>query len=86
MSTTNSQVYLDQASHSGRVMLKVVPVRLRSGKRFLDTHAVLDDGSEKTIILPAAVKHLHLEGPDEVLALRTIRHDLVQTERNHRLL
>ncbi|KAL0199202.1 hypothetical protein M9458_007742, partial [Cirrhinus mrigala] len=78
VSTTNSQVYLDQASHSGRVMLKVVPVRLRSGKRFLDTHAVLDDGSEKTIILPAAVKHLHLEGPEEVLALRTIRHDLVQ--------
>ncbi|KAL0147788.1 hypothetical protein M9458_056904 [Cirrhinus mrigala] len=78
VSTTNSQVYLDQASHSGRVMLKVVPVRLRSGKRFLDTHAVLDDGSEKTIILPAAVKHLRLEGPEEVLALRTIRHDLVQ--------
>lgn len=77
VSTTNSQVYLDQTSHSGRVMLKVVPVRLRSGKRFLDTHAVLDDGSEKTIILPAAAKHLHLEGPEEVLALRTIRHDLV---------
>ncbi len=50
-------------------MLKVVPVRLRSGKRFLDTHAVLEDGSQKTIILPATVKHLHLKGPEEVLAL-----------------
>ncbi|XP_067219120.1 uncharacterized protein [Chanodichthys erythropterus] len=78
LSTTTSQVYLDQASHSGRVMLKVVPVRLRSGKRFLDTHAVLDDGSERTIILPAAVKHLGLKGSEETLTLRTIRHDLIQ--------
>lgn len=78
LSTANSQVYLDQASHSGIVLLKVVPVRLCSGKRFLDTHAVLDNGSERMIIQPAAVKHLHLEGPEEVLALQKIRHKLVQ--------
>ncbi|XP_052423953.1 uncharacterized protein LOC127966763 [Carassius gibelio] len=34
VSTTNSQVYLDQTCHSGRVMLKVVPVRLAAAKGF----------------------------------------------------
>ncbi len=46
VNTPTTHVYLDQASHSSRVMLEVAPVRLRSGKRFLDTHPVLDEGSE----------------------------------------
>ncbi|XP_073718868.1 uncharacterized protein [Misgurnus anguillicaudatus] len=78
VSTTSSMVYVGQASHSSRVLLKVVPVQLHNGGRTLDTHAVLDDGSERTIILPAAAKHLGLYKEDEVLPLRTIRQDVVK--------
>ncbi len=78
MSTSSSVVFIDQASHSGRVMLKVVPVHLYNGKKTLDTYAVLDNGSERTVILPAAVRHLRLMGKQEILSLRTIRQEIVQ--------
>ncbi|CAL9684695.1 unnamed protein product [Knipowitschia caucasica] len=41
VNTTSSMVFVDQASHSGRVMLKVVPVRIYNGSKYMDTHAVL---------------------------------------------
>ncbi|KAJ8375623.1 hypothetical protein SKAU_G00062030 [Synaphobranchus kaupii] len=44
----------------------------------VDTYAVLDDGSERTMLLPAAAQKLGLGGSPEILALRTIRQD-VQT-------
>lgn len=71
-------VYVGQASHSRRVMLKVIPIQLRNGDKTLDTHAVLDDGSERTILLPAAATHLGLHRDEEVLPLRTIRQDVVK--------
>lgn len=55
LSTASSMMYLDQATHSGRVMLKVVPVTLHNNGRSLSTHAILDDGSERSIIISAAV-------------------------------
>lgn len=58
MNTVPRTVFLDQVSHSGRVMLKVVQVRLHSKGRILDTYAILDDESERTIILPTAVHYL----------------------------
>ncbi|XP_019204872.1 uncharacterized protein LOC109196100 [Oreochromis niloticus] len=78
MCTASSVIYVDHSSHSGRVMLKVVRVQLHNGKKTMDTYAVLDDGSERTIILPAAVKFLGLAPTDETLALRTIRQDVLQ--------
>lgn len=78
VNTPSSKVYVGQASHSGRVMLKVVPVKLHYGKKTLDTHAVLDDGSERTIILPSAAQHLGLQEEEEILPLRTIRQDVVE--------
>lgn len=80
VSTPTNAVHLDHASHSGRVMLKVVPVLLRHGKRTLNTHAVLDDGSERTVILAAAVKHLGLCGEVESLKLKTIRQDVLKLQ------
>lgn len=71
-------VYVGKGNHSSRVMLKVVPVKLHYGGRTLDTHAVLDDGSERTILLPAAAKHLGLQRVEEALPLRTIRQDVVK--------
>ncbi len=80
LSTTPRTSYMDKVSHSGRVMLKVVPIQLCNGKITLNTFAVLDDGSERTVILEAALKHLGLKGTDEVLTLRTIRQDIVQLQ------
>lgn len=71
-------LYLDRPSTSTRVILKVVRVLLRNKDRTLDTYAVLDDGSERTMLLPEAVDRLGLQGKQEDLVLRTIRQD-VQT-------
>ena len=78
VSTSPSMVYVGKGNHSSRVMLKVVPVKLHYGGRTLDTHAVLDDGSERTILLPAAAKHLGLHRVEKALPLRTIRQDVVK--------
>lgn len=71
-------LYLDRPTEGSRVLLKVVPVLLHHGGRTLDTYAVLDDGSERTMLLPIAAQKLGLEGTPETLPLRTIRQD-VQT-------
>lgn len=77
--TTSTEVlYLDRPAEGSRVLLKVVPVFLYHGGRTLDTYAVLDDGSERTMLLPAANEALGLHGTPESLPLRTIRQD-VQT-------
>lgn len=54
-------------------MVKVV---LHNGKHRLETYAILDDGSERTILLHSAAQKLHLKGQSEDLALRTIRQDV----------
>ncbi|KAL6483178.1 hypothetical protein MHYP_G00080500 [Metynnis hypsauchen] len=74
----SSMVYVSQSSHSRCVMVKVIPIQLHSGDKTLDTYAILDDGSERTILLPAAARHLGLHREDEVLLLRTIRQDVVK--------
>ncbi len=50
---------------SGRVMLKVVPVHLSYEDCTPDTFALLDDGSERTILLSAAVEALGIQGVPE---------------------
>lgn len=67
---------LTPVNQTGKVFLKVVPVIIRHEGRSLQTHAILDDGAERTIILPAAIQHLGLKGKAESLALRTVRHDV----------
>ncbi|XP_067303718.1 uncharacterized protein [Pseudorasbora parva] len=78
VSTRTEVLYLDRPSAHSRVMLKVVRVLLRNRDRTLDTYAVLDDGSERTMLLPEAVDKLGLHKRPEDLALRTIRQE-VQT-------
>jgi len=53
-------------------------VLLRHVNFTLETYAILDDGPERTMLLPAAARDLGLQGTPEDLALRTIRQD-VQT-------
>ena len=59
-------------------MLKVVKVLLHNQDRVLETYAVLDDGSERSIILPNAVQRLNLTLQPETLTLRTVHQDMVQ--------
>ncbi len=75
-SFSSDRFFLDKPSVSGRVMLKVVPVHLRYEDRTLDTFALLDDGSERTILLPIAVEALGIQGVLEDLPLRTVRDDV----------
>lgn len=52
-------------------------VILYSGSHSRETYAVLDDGSERTILLPeAACCKLQLLGEQEQLVLRTVRHNV----------
>lgn len=73
-----AKVYLDRPNRSPKVMLKVVKVLLHSEDRVLETYAVLDNGSERSIILPHAVQRLNLTTQPETLTLRTVHQDVVQ--------
>lgn len=75
--TESKIMYVDPAkSGSSEVMLKIVRVYLHYRGRMLDTYAVLDDGSEKTLLLHSAALQLGVQGPREVLTIRTIRRDV----------
>ncbi len=50
-------------------MLKVVKVLLHNQDRVMETYAVLDDSSERSIILPHAVQRLNLTAQSETLTL-----------------
>jgi len=69
---------VDKPAQGNRVLLKVIQVLLHHGNCTLETYAILDDGSERTMLLPAAARDLGLPGTPEDLALRTIQQD-VQT-------
>lgn len=72
VSLPSTQIYLDRPNRSQKVMLKVVRVLLHNGGQTMEAHAVLDDGSERTIVLPQVVRQLRLNGAPEVLPLQTI--------------
>ncbi len=76
VSSTNETLYLDRPEGSKHVLLKVIPVESEHKNQTLNTYAVLDDGSERTMLLPAAVQKLGLKGQTEDLALRTICQDV----------
>ncbi|KAK0138068.1 hypothetical protein N1851_025731 [Merluccius polli] len=61
-SSTADTLCLDRPGTGHRVMLKVVPVLLHYGEKSLDTFAILDDGSERTMLLPVAAKSLGIRG------------------------
>lgn len=68
--------YLDRRSGGSPVMLKVSKVILRNGKQSMEAYAILDDGSECTILLATAARTLKLHGTPEDLALRTVRQEV----------
>ncbi|KAM9758132.1 uncharacterized protein ACNS7B_005229 [Menidia menidia] len=54
----------------------MVKVHLHYGAKRMETYAILDDGSERTMLLHQAAQQLGLRGQKEELALRTIRQDI----------
>lgn len=76
VNTANKVMYVDRPVYNCKVLLKISKVVLRNGDKSLETYAVLDDGSERTILLQPAAKQLGLKGSKEVLALRTVRQEV----------
>ncbi|KAK7880057.1 hypothetical protein WMY93_033275 [Mugilogobius chulae] len=66
-------LYLDRRAGCNQVLLKISKVLLRNGEHTLETFAILDDGSERTILLQEATQKLQLKGTPESLSLRTVR-------------
>lgn len=56
VSSVTETLHLNKPSYSTQVLLKVIRVLLRYGDKTLDTCAVLDDGSDRTILLSAAAQ------------------------------
>lgn len=76
VNTTTETLYLDRPTDSRRVLLKICKVLLRNGNQCLETYALLDDGSERIILLHSAAQQLGLTGRPEELVLLTVRQDL----------
>ncbi|XP_052443419.1 uncharacterized protein LOC127985458 [Carassius gibelio] len=52
VSSATQTLYLNKPVSSNKVLLKIVRVLLHHGSCTLDTFAILDDGSERTMLLP----------------------------------
>ncbi|XP_005167247.1 uncharacterized protein [Danio rerio] len=77
VSTSADTIYLDRPNRPQQVMLKVVKVLLHNARHSLEAYALLDDGSERTILLSSATQYLQLHKNPETLSLRTVRHEVV---------
>nr|XP_055025291.1 uncharacterized protein LOC129415362 [Misgurnus anguillicaudatus] len=82
LTSTSQTLYLDRPTSGRQVLLKLSRVVLWNGDKSLETYAVLDDGSERTILLHDAAQRLGLQGKPEDLALRTVRQE-VHTIQGH---
>ncbi len=75
-SSTSQTLYLDRPTSGKQVLLKLSRVVIQNGDKSLETYAVLDDGSERMILLHEAAQRLGLRGTVEDLALRTVRQEV----------
>ncbi len=57
---SRSVLYVDRPTSGSKVLLKVTKVLIRNGNVLMEAFAVLDDGSERTIILHDTLQKLHL--------------------------
>ena len=65
---TSSPSELTQPTCSHKGTLKVVTVCIHNGEKTLTTHAVLDDGADRSILLPQAVQCLGFTTQPETTA------------------
>lgn len=75
VNTTSRVVYVNQPTYNPKVLLRSSKVLIRNGDHSLEAYAILDDGSECTIILHAVAQLLSLKGPPVDVALYTVRQD-----------
>lgn len=75
-SSTSQTLYLDCTTSGKQVLLKSSRVVIQNGDKSLETYVVLDDESERTILLHEAARHLGLQGTVEDLALHTVRQEV----------
>ncbi|KAM9753665.1 uncharacterized protein ACNS7B_006885 [Menidia menidia] len=76
VSSISETLYVDRPTNCSQVLLKLSRVILKSGTKAIETYAILDDGSERTILLREAAERLGLQGEPEDLALRTVRQEV----------
>nr|XP_057925810.1 uncharacterized protein LOC131127691 [Doryrhamphus excisus] len=76
VSSVSETLFIDRPASSSQVLLKLSRVILQSGSKVLETYAILDDGSERTILLNDAAVRLGLGGKAEDLTLRTVRQEI----------
>ncbi|KAJ8391401.1 hypothetical protein AAFF_G00090310 [Aldrovandia affinis] len=76
VNTASELRYVNRPSYDCKVLLKISKIIIRNGNRTLEAYAVLDDGSQRTLLLHAAAKKLGLKGKAEDLALSTVRQEL----------
>ncbi|XP_046347391.2 uncharacterized protein LOC124128018 [Haliotis rufescens] len=69
---STDKVYTDQPSYPPNVMLKVVKVLLYGESGMMETHAILDDGSMRTMVLQSTVHDLKLQTKPDSILLTTI--------------
>jgi len=81
LNTMNEILLIHKPPTSRKVLLKVIKVILRNGKRQMDAYAIQDDGSERTILLHNAAQQLGLKGQPEDLPLRTVRQAVSSSQR-----
>ncbi|XP_038071933.1 uncharacterized protein LOC119740637 [Patiria miniata] len=78
--TSSLNVYVDRPIRPHGVMLKVVPVLLHGPAGTIETYAILDDGSERSMLIQTAAEKLQLKGQPETVLLRTVRDDIVECQ------
>ncbi|GAA6089521.1 uncharacterized protein LOC113069086 [Tachysurus ichikawai] len=76
VSLPSTQVYLDRPNRTPRVMLKIVKVLLHNGPHAMEAHVVLDDVSERTLVLFPIVQQFKLSCTPERF---TIHHAFTAT-------
>ncbi|KAF0039203.1 hypothetical protein F2P81_009687 [Scophthalmus maximus] len=72
VSTTSETLYLNRPTSGSHVLLKLCSVIIRSGKKVLETYAILDDSSERTILLKEAADLLGLDGVAKFIAFASL--------------
>ena len=60
--TAERQVNAVASRSAHEILLAVVPVRLQTGERTIETHALLDSGSQATLLRQDAATQLGLKG------------------------
>ena len=68
-STKNKDVKINHLQSRKYVYLRVVPVRIQTQEKFADTYALLDEGSQTTIIRSDLAESLNLPGDHKLINL-----------------